>query len=202
MVPDLAILTRLMLENRGFLEKRQAENLQDFAEAAFDSGFFPDDGHEHVNADRDPHLSSYRVVARSVKGFDMQILFDPFEEYSGPLKLNSSGCYTDRTSLIHPKVCHDRQAQAAFRRLQGLKSPWRPPGRPRPSPNWRRRSRSVPSRSVSVRNNSLRASNLFSETDAAATATRTQPSSPNFTSGSAGSTWKLSGSKKSVARGA
>ena len=68
------------LKNRGFLEKRQAEDLQNFAEATFDAEFPPDNGHEHVNADRNPYLNSYCVVARSVERFDMQILFDPFEK--------------------------------------------------------------------------------------------------------------------------
>src|ERR1700757_3446403 len=72
------------LRPRGFSHRlRDAKSLvylQNFAEAAFDPEFLLDDGHEHVNADRDPHLNSYRVVARSVKGFDMQVLFDPFEK--------------------------------------------------------------------------------------------------------------------------
>ena len=54
--------------------------MQDFAEAPLQPEFLLDDGDEHVNADRDPHLSLHRVVARPVKGFDMQVLFDPFEE--------------------------------------------------------------------------------------------------------------------------
>ena len=37
-VLDLAVFDSLnALKNRGFLEKRQAENLQDFAEAPFDA---------------------------------------------------------------------------------------------------------------------------------------------------------------------
>jgi hypothetical protein len=61
-------------------EKCEAEDLQDFAEAPFQPEFFLDDRDEYVNADRDPHLNLHRVVARPVEGFDMQILFDPFEK--------------------------------------------------------------------------------------------------------------------------
>ena len=68
------------LKNRGLLEKREAENLQDFAEAPLQPEFLLDDGDEHVNADRNPHLSLHRVVACPVKRFDMQVLFDPFEK--------------------------------------------------------------------------------------------------------------------------
>ena len=63
-----------------FLEKRDGENLQDFAETSFDFQFFFDDRHQHVNADGDPDLGLYGVFGCSVKRFDAKVLFDPFEE--------------------------------------------------------------------------------------------------------------------------
>ncbi len=63
-----------------FLEKCNGENLQDFAEAAFDFQFFLDDRYQHVNADGDPNLGFYRVFGCPVERFDAKVLFDPFEE--------------------------------------------------------------------------------------------------------------------------
>ena len=63
-----------------FLEKCNGENLQDFAETAFDFQFFPDDSHQHVNADGNPDLGFYSVFGCPVERFDAKVLFDPFEE--------------------------------------------------------------------------------------------------------------------------
>jgi hypothetical protein len=68
------------LNYRGFLEQRQAENLQDFAEAPFAPEFLANDSYQHVHADGDPYLGLHRVLACAVKRFDAQVLFDPFEE--------------------------------------------------------------------------------------------------------------------------
>jgi hypothetical protein len=68
------------LNYRGFLEQRQAENLQDFAEAPFALEFLANDGYQHVHADGDPYLGLHRVLACAVERFDAQVLFDPFEE--------------------------------------------------------------------------------------------------------------------------
>src|SRR5271169_2546935 len=73
-------MLRKRLQNRAFLEKADAENLQDFAHAAFDLQFFLDDGHEHVHADGDPNLRLDGVVGGSVERLDPQVLFDPLEE--------------------------------------------------------------------------------------------------------------------------
>jgi hypothetical protein len=54
--------------------------LEDFAETLLQAEFLLDHRDEHVNADRDPYFNPDRVVARSVKGFNMQILLDPFEK--------------------------------------------------------------------------------------------------------------------------
>ena len=39
-----------------------------------------EDGDEQVNRDGAPDLGAHRVLARAVKGFDAQMLLDPFEE--------------------------------------------------------------------------------------------------------------------------
>ena len=64
----------------GFFEQRHAEDLQDFVQGPFDPEFFLDDGHEHVDADGNPHLCLHSILTRTVEGFDPQMLFDPFEE--------------------------------------------------------------------------------------------------------------------------
>lgn len=65
---------------RHLLEKHNVENLQNFAKAVRESEFFLDNGHQHVDADRNPDLGLDGIVAGAEKGFDAQILFDPFEE--------------------------------------------------------------------------------------------------------------------------
>ena len=37
-------------------------------------------GNHEVNADRDPDLGAYGVLTGAVKGFDAEVLLDPFEE--------------------------------------------------------------------------------------------------------------------------
>ena len=73
-------MSRQSLKNRGFLEKCEAENLQDFGEAPFELEFAFEDRHQHIDADRNPDLCLDRVRARPEKGFDSQMLLDPFEE--------------------------------------------------------------------------------------------------------------------------
>src|SRR5450759_3021498 len=68
------------LNYRGFLEQRQAENLQNFAETPFALQFLTNDGHQNIHTDRNPHLGLHRVLACAVEAFDAQVLFDPFEE--------------------------------------------------------------------------------------------------------------------------
>src|ERR1035437_1324008 len=77
---NLAALEQKVLKNKGFLEKADAEDLQDFAEAALDSQFLLDDGHQHVDADGDPNLRLDGVDRRSVERLDPKVLLDPLEE--------------------------------------------------------------------------------------------------------------------------
>jgi len=64
----------------GFLEKRNAENLQDFAHSAIDSQLLLDDGNKKIYADRDPNLGLYSILGSAEERLDAQVLFDPLEE--------------------------------------------------------------------------------------------------------------------------
>ena len=75
---------RKYLCDRNFLEKYDAENLQDFAQTQFDFEFFLDDCDKNVNADGYPDLSLYGVGTGSKERLDSQVLFDPFEKYFYP----------------------------------------------------------------------------------------------------------------------
>ena len=66
--------------NRDFLEKHDAENLQDFAQTQLDRQFLLDNRYQNVNTDGDPDLSFYRVLGSTEKCLDTQMLLDPFEE--------------------------------------------------------------------------------------------------------------------------
>ena len=54
--------------------------MEDFGEASFDLQFLFDNSNEHVNADCDPDLGPHGARRRAIKGFNSQMLFDPFEE--------------------------------------------------------------------------------------------------------------------------
>ena len=71
---------RQCLQNRGFLEQGDAEDLENFSEAPLDIELLLDHSDEHVHADGDPDLDSHRVVRRSIESLDPKVLFDPFEE--------------------------------------------------------------------------------------------------------------------------
>ena len=63
-----------------FLEKRNAENLQDLAHFAIDPQLFLDDGNEEVYADRDPYLGLDGILGSAEEPLDTEMLLDPFEE--------------------------------------------------------------------------------------------------------------------------
>ena len=75
---------RKYLCNRDFLEKHNAENLQDFAQTQLDFEFFLDDCDQNVNADGYPDLSLHGVLGSSEERLDSQGLLDPFEKYFYP----------------------------------------------------------------------------------------------------------------------
>jgi len=62
------------------VERIDTQDLGDFSQAQFASQFLLENGDEQVHAHRDPDLSLHRVVRVAEKGFDPQMLFDPFEE--------------------------------------------------------------------------------------------------------------------------
>jgi hypothetical protein len=65
---------------RGFLEKRDAQDLQDFVQRMFHIQFLANDGHEDVNADRNPDLCLHSVPRSPVERLDPQMLLDPSKE--------------------------------------------------------------------------------------------------------------------------
>ena len=73
-------LARKGLKNRRFLEKAQAQNLQNVVQAPVELEFLFDDGDQDVGADGNPDLSFHGVVGGPLKGLDTQMLLDPFEE--------------------------------------------------------------------------------------------------------------------------
>jgi hypothetical protein len=80
---DIFVLQKIFhkyLFNRNFLEKHNAENLQDFAQTQLDFEFLLDNRYQNVNADGNPDLSLHRVFGSTKKCFDSQVLLDPFEK--------------------------------------------------------------------------------------------------------------------------
>ena len=71
---------RKYLCHRDFLEKNNAENLQDFAQTQLDFEFFLDNRHKNINADGNPDLGLHSIDTCAEKCFDSQILLDPFEK--------------------------------------------------------------------------------------------------------------------------
>ena len=64
--------------NRDFLEKYDAENLQDFAQTHLDFQFLLDYRYQNVNADGNPDLRLDGIFGCAEKCFDSQVLLDPF----------------------------------------------------------------------------------------------------------------------------
>src|SRR4030042_542047 len=85
---------RKYLCNRNFLEKDNAENLQDFTQTHLDCEFLIDNRYQNVNTDGNPDLSLYRVLGGAEKCFDTQVLFYPSEQnfYSPAILVKSSNC--------------------------------------------------------------------------------------------------------------
>ena len=71
---------RKSLVYRGFLEKRDAQNLQNFVQRMLHIQFLANDGHQHVNADRNPDLRLHSVRRSPIKRLDPQMLLDPSKE--------------------------------------------------------------------------------------------------------------------------
>ena len=58
---------RKSLNYRGFLEKRDAQDLQDFVQRMFHLQFLANDGHQHIDANRNPDLRLHGVRRSSIK---------------------------------------------------------------------------------------------------------------------------------------
>jgi hypothetical protein len=71
---------RKCLKNRGFLERNDAQDLENFGEAPFELQFLAEDGHQDINAHGDPHLGLHRVDRVAVERLDPEVLLDPLEE--------------------------------------------------------------------------------------------------------------------------
>ena len=67
--------------NGHFLEAREAQNLQNSVEAGIQMQTFFQNGDEQINGDGTPDLGAHGVGAGAVKGFDAQMLLDPFEKH-------------------------------------------------------------------------------------------------------------------------
>ena len=88
--------------NRNFLEKYNAENLQDFAQTQLDFEFFLDDCDQNVNADGYPDLSLYGIGTGAEERLDSQVLFDPFEKnfYPPAVLVKSSNCQGRQSKIV------------------------------------------------------------------------------------------------------
>ena len=88
--------------NRNFLEKYNAENLQDFAQTQLDFQFLLDNRYQNVNADGNPDLGLYCILGRAKKCFDMKVLFDPFEKdfYPPAVLVKSSNCQGRQSKIV------------------------------------------------------------------------------------------------------
>lgn len=62
------------------LKEGDTQHVENFSEAPVQLQVFLHDGHEHIDADRDPDLRLHRVGRRAVERLDPQVLLDPFEE--------------------------------------------------------------------------------------------------------------------------
>jgi len=68
------------LIQRNFLERRHTQSLQKSVERTLEGKSLLDDGGKHINCDRNPDLRLHRILRRSIKCLDPQVLLDPTEE--------------------------------------------------------------------------------------------------------------------------
>src|SRR5437762_343965 len=65
---------------RYFFKQGDAQDLEDFVEAAVELQFSSQDCHQQVGADRDPDLRLDGIGGEAEDVLDPQVLLDPFEE--------------------------------------------------------------------------------------------------------------------------
>jgi hypothetical protein len=68
------------LINRYFLERVNAQDLENFVEIFLQMELLFQDGHKNVDANGDPNLGLHRIGCGAKEAFDVQVLLDPFEE--------------------------------------------------------------------------------------------------------------------------
>jgi len=71
---------RNQLRQRRCLKHIDAQNLRQTGQANLQMKLFAQNGHEQINANRDPDLGLDRVIARPKEMLDAQVLFDAFEK--------------------------------------------------------------------------------------------------------------------------
>jgi hypothetical protein len=77
---SLQFRVRKELRQRRFVERADAQDLENGEQARLNFELLSDDRPQHVNAHRDLQLRAHRVGRRAIKRLDPQMLFDPFEE--------------------------------------------------------------------------------------------------------------------------
>ncbi len=105
MKPKILVLQNIFRKywcNMDFLEKYNAENLQDFAQTQLDFEFFLDDCDQNVNADGYPDLSLYGIGTGAEERLDSQVLFDPFEKdfYPPAVLVKLSNCQGRQSKIV------------------------------------------------------------------------------------------------------
>ena len=73
-------IIRKCLFYRYLLEKRNAENLQDFAKTLLDSKFLLDNSRQQINADSNPYLRFDGVDTGAEKRLYAKVMLYPFEK--------------------------------------------------------------------------------------------------------------------------
>lgn len=100
------------LIDRDFLKNVHAQNLQYPAQTFVDSMNLIETGDHQVNADCNPDLGANCVLSGAEKGFDTEVLFDPFEEEFDlpPAFINGCNGYGGQFEV----VCEEDQPLAAL----------------------------------------------------------------------------------------
>ena len=93
---------RKYLCNMDFLEKYNAENLQDFAQTQVGLEFFLEDCDQNVNAYSNPDLGLHSILGSSEECLDSQIVFDPFEKdfYPPAVFVKLSNCQGRKSKVV------------------------------------------------------------------------------------------------------
>ena len=83
-----------------FLEKRYAQNLENFVHTGLQTEFLLHDGYQNINADSNPHLGLHRIGRGPVECLDPEMLLDPFEKQ-----------FDQPAALVQPGNCPGRKLE-------------------------------------------------------------------------------------------